>query len=108
MFVISVLAAVCSTTASIPQLMGNVEELSNVTMILRGIGALLWCIYGILKQEYALVVSSAAAGIIEGSLFVKTNYHTPKRWNSSLSDTVPSPTDAESNSSVIIDRVNLT
>lgn len=72
MFIISVFAAICSTSASIPQLLGNVSKLSTATMFLRGVGALLWVIYGFMRIEYALVVSSAISLIIECFLFLKT------------------------------------
>lgn len=75
MLVISVLAAICSTTASIPQLRGQTKKLSNVSMVLRCSGACLWIIYGLTTAEiqHALVVSSAVAGLVEIILFIKTN-----------------------------------
>ena len=75
MLVISVLAAICSTTASIPQLRGQTKKLSNVSMVLRCSGAILWIIYGLTTTEiqHALVVSSAVAGLVEIILFIKTN-----------------------------------
>lgn len=101
MFIISVLAAMCSTTASIPQLMGKVTELSNKTMIIRFTGAVLWFVYGILISEYALIASSCIAAIIELFLFIKTNSHRVLTTN----DRARAPTDAEQGSSVSIDRV---
>tara|TARA_B110000908_G_C10267755_1_gene466249 strand:- start:9546 stop:9857 length:312 start_codon:yes stop_codon:yes gene_type:complete len=100
MFIISVLAALCSTTASIPQLMGKVTVLSNITMIVRFTGAVLWFIYGILITEYALIVSSCIAAIIEFFLFIKTNFH----YVLTTSDRVQGPTVAEQGSSVTIDH----
>ena len=101
MFIISVLAAMCSTTASIPQLMGKVTELSNKTMIIRFTGAVLWFVYGILISEYALIASSCIAAIIELFLFIKTNFHRVSTTN----DKAQGPTGAEQGSSVSIDRV---
>ena len=101
MFIISVLAAICSTTASIPQLMGKVTELSNKTMVIRFTGAVLWFVYGILISEYALIASSCIAAIIELFLFIKTNSHRVLTTN----DRARGPTGAEQGSSVSIDRV---
>ena len=100
MFIISVLAAMCSTTASIPQLLGKVTELSNKTMIIRFTGAVLWFVYGILISEYALIASSCIAAIIELFLFIKTNFHRVSTTN----DKVQGPIGAEQGSSVSIDR----
>jgi len=102
MFIISVLAALCSTTASIPQLMGKAAVLSNKTTIIRFIGAVLWFVYGILIYEYALIASSGIAAIIELFLFIKTNSH---HHVSTTNDRVRDPTVAEQGSSVSIDHV---
>jgi len=75
MFLISILAAILSTTASIPQILGSTSRLSNVTMTLRGIGAILWVIYGTSEQQYALAISSAIAAMVECLLFTRTNYY---------------------------------
>ena len=100
MFIISVFAAICSTTASIPQLLGHVAKLSNATMTIRFTGAVLWCIYGVLILEYALIASSCIAAIIELCLFVKTNFYRVPKTN----DRAQGPTGAELNSSSTIDR----
>jgi uncharacterized protein with PQ loop repeat len=100
MFFISILAAICSTTASIPQLMGHVTKLSNATMIIRFIGAVLWCVYGVLILEYALIASSCIAAIIELCLFIKTNCRPAPTTN----DTAQGPIDVVPNSSLTIDR----
>lgn len=97
MFFISVLAAICSTSASIPQLMGRTDHLSFFTMIIRCTGALLWAIYGILVEEYALVFSSVIASIVEICLIVKTRYK--QRGQPKPNDSAHSPTDAQSNGS---------
>jgi len=72
MFFISVIAAIFSTSASIPQLLGKTDKLSYFTMIIRCSGAILWAVYGVIKCEYALIVSSSIASIIEICLIVKT------------------------------------
>ena len=76
MLVLSVLAAICTTTASIPQLRGQTKGLSNVSMVLRASGNVLWIIYGLISTEkqYALVVACAVAAVVEMILFIKTNY----------------------------------
>ncbi len=98
MFVISVLAAICSTTASIPQLVGQVTKLSNTTMIIRFVGAVLWFIYGILINEYALISSSCIAALVEFVLFIKTNFHRASK----TIDRVSYPADAGQCSSLSI------
>lgn len=108
MFIISVIAALCSTTASLPQILGNITQLSNITMVLRGSGGVLWCVYGIFIKEYALVVSSSLAVVIEIALFIKTNYCCEIEGVDSLpSDTVPCPTGAGSDSFVSVECVEL-
>lgn len=100
MFFISILAAICSTTASIPQLMGHVAKLSNATMVIRFTGAVLWCVYGVLILEYALIASSCIAAIIELCLFIKTNCRPAPTSN----DTTQDPIDAVPNYSLTIVR----
>ena len=73
MFFISVLAAVCSTIASIPQVLGRTNQLSNFTMVIRCTGAILWAIYGTVQLEYALLISSSIACLVELCLLFKTN-----------------------------------
>ena len=90
MIVISILAAICSTMASMPQLLGKTDKLSNITMILRGSGAILWAIYGVLRLEYALIIASSIAGVIELFLVLKTNYVAKQ----ASSDTGSGPTGA--------------
>jgi len=85
---LSVLAAVCSTTASLPQLFKKeTKSLSHISLGLRFTGAVLWSSYGFLREEYVLMVCSTTAGIIETLLLCKM-------CRSSTNDTVPSPTDA--------------
>lgn len=72
MFFLSVVAAICSTSASLPQIFANDAHLSYWSMVLRGIGAVLWVIYGVMKLEWALVGGSGVAACIELVLFVRT------------------------------------
>lgn len=84
---LSVLAAVCSTTASLPQLFKKeTESLSHISLSLRFIGAVLWASYGLLRAEYVLMICSMTAGIIEILLLCKTCRSLPN-------DTLSSPTD---------------
>jgi uncharacterized protein with PQ loop repeat len=83
---VSVSAAVCSTTASLPQLIKKeTESLSIVSLGLRFTGAVLWASYGLLRKEYVLMACSTVAGIIETLLLYKS-------CRSSPNDTLPSPT----------------
>jgi uncharacterized protein with PQ loop repeat len=84
---LSILAAVCSTTASLPQLLKKeTKSISHISLGLRFTGAVLWTIYGLLREEYVLMACSATAGIIETLLLCKT-------CRSSPNDTLSSPTD---------------
>ena len=68
---IAIVAAICSTSASIPQLLKSSEKLSTVSMSLRGVGGVGWSIYGILRGEWALAISSAVVVGIECALCFK-------------------------------------
>ena len=84
---LSIFAAVCSTTASLPQLFKKeTVSLSHISLGLRFTGAVLWASYGVLREEYVLMACSTTAGIIETLLLCKT-------CQSSPNDTLPSPTD---------------
>lgn len=86
---ISIPATVCTTTASIPQIIYARAGLSRITIAVRFVGCILWSVYGALRQEYALCVCSAIAASIELTLGVKT-FLCP----TALNDTVSSPNDA--------------
>lgn len=94
MIIISIVAAICSTLASLPQLLGKTENLSNVTMSLRCSGAVLWTVYGLLRREYALIIASSITGVIELVLIFKTN----RVAKPAPSDTVSGPTGAATDS----------
>ena len=83
---ISIPATVCTTTASIPQLIYARTGLSRITITVRFVGCILWTVYGALRHEYALCACSAIAASVELTLGVKT-FLCPTAPN----DTVPSP-----------------
>lgn len=80
---LSIVAAFCSTLASLPQVINNQPSLSTFTLFLRGGGCALWAIYGAYKHEYVLMVSSLVAALFECILFFKKYYCTVS------GDTVP-------------------
>ena len=71
-FILSILASVCSTFASLPQLL-SLNTLSKMTMFLRFVGAILWSLYGFYKQEFVLMSCSAIVACIEITLYLKTS-----------------------------------
>ena len=69
-FWISVVAAICSTTASLPQVWKSykynaVQDLHPFTLTIRMLGCASWCTYGIMKEEITLAISSAIAFLME-------------------------------------------
>ena len=72
-FILSILASVCSTFASLPQLFLSQNALSKMTMFLRFVGAILWSLYGFYKQEFVLMSCSAIVACIEITLYLKTS-----------------------------------
>lgn len=68
---IAIIAAICSTSASLPQLFKTDQHLSTVSMGLRGVGGLTWSMYGIMRGEWALAISSAVVVGIESALCFK-------------------------------------
>ena len=86
LFILSVFAAFFSTAASLPQLLRNeTSSLSNISMGMRLLGAILWASYGLFRKEYVLMACSSTAGIIEVMLLCKTRRSLPN-------DTLPTPT----------------
>lgn len=70
MDILSIVAAVCSTSASLPQFFSH-GKLNVFSMVLRGIGGLAWATYAMLKAEWALFASSIVVTIIESILYIK-------------------------------------
>jgi uncharacterized protein with PQ loop repeat len=74
-FWIGVVGAICSTTASLPQLWKSykhhaTKDLHVFTLCIRIIGCIAWCSYATLLNEYTLATSSAIAFVIECLLFI--------------------------------------
>lgn len=67
---LSIVAAICSTSASLPQLFTH-EKLNTFSLVLRGAGGIAWSIYGLLRAEWALFASSAIVFVIECILYIK-------------------------------------
>lgn len=66
MDILGIFAAICSTTASIPQLCSeSPETLQLWSLALRCIGGISWSVYGALKNDYPLMVSSGIVSAIE-------------------------------------------
>jgi uncharacterized protein with PQ loop repeat len=74
-FIISVLASVCSTLASLPQLITSKNALSKITMLLRFVGAILWSLYGFFKYEFVLMTCSGVVAFIEVILYLKMFFY---------------------------------
>ena len=68
---LGVFAAVCSTFASLPQLVkswkkpGSTQELNSYTLMVRTTGALAWAVYAGLENEYILMISSILTVVVE-------------------------------------------
>ena len=84
---LSIVAAFCSTLASLPQVLNHKPSLSTFSLFLRGSGCILWAIYGAYKHEYVLMASSLIATLLECILFFK------KFCCTASNDTVPSQPD---------------
>ena len=70
---LGIFAAVCSTSASMPQLIDKKpRHLNQASLMLRGTSGISWAVYGFLMGEYALMVSSSIVFVIECILFVKS------------------------------------
>ena len=78
---IGIVGAICSTTASLPQVWKSykyqaTKDLHLFTLCIRIVGCGAWCSYGILLNEYPLAISSAIAFTTECLLLVaKCKYH---------------------------------
>ena len=68
---LGVFAAVCSTFASLPQLVkswkkpGSTQDLNSYTLVVRTTGALAWAVYAGLGHEYILLISSMLTAVVE-------------------------------------------
>ena len=72
MDILGIFAAICSTSASLPQLCSRQPEtLQMGSLALRCIGGISWSVYGALKNDYPLMVASAIVAGIEFILCAK-------------------------------------
>ena len=67
---LGVFAAVCSTFASLPQLVrswkpDSTQDLNSYTLVVRTTGALAWAVYAGLGHEYILLISSMLTAVVE-------------------------------------------
>ncbi len=69
---LGIFAAICSTSASMPQLFSPTPQtLRPWSIALRCTGAIAWTIYGAEKKDYALTAASTATAGIEIILYIK-------------------------------------
>jgi len=71
--VIGLVAAVCTTAANLPQLKkawstGETDDLSLKTLILLGLGLVLWTIYGVLQEDVVIFLANGVSLLILGLL----------------------------------------
>jgi MtN3 and saliva related transmembrane protein len=75
--VIGLAAAVCTTTANLPQLKkawttGQTDDISLKTLLLFGCGLVLWVVYGILKEDIVIILANGISlGVLAALLFLK-------------------------------------
>ena len=75
--VIGLAAAVCTTTANLPQLKkawttGQTDDISLKTLLLFGCGLVLWVVYGILKADIVIILANAISlAVLAALLFLK-------------------------------------
>ena len=75
--VIGLAAAVCTTTANLPQLKkawttGQTDDISLKTLLLFGCGLVLWVVYGILKADIVIILANGISlAVLAALLFLK-------------------------------------
>jgi MtN3 and saliva related transmembrane protein len=75
--VIGLAAAVCTTTANLPQLKkawttGQTDDISLKTLLLFGFGLVLWVLYGILKEDIVIILANGISlAVLAALLFLK-------------------------------------
>jgi MtN3 and saliva related transmembrane protein len=67
--VIGLAAAVCTTTANLPQLKkawttGQTDDLSLWTLLLFGSGLALWVVYGIFQKDVVIILANGVSLVI--------------------------------------------
>lgn len=69
---LGIFAAVCSTSASLPQLCSSSPQTLRLgSILLRGVGAVSWAAYGGLRHDYPLMGSSGIAAAVEFILWAR-------------------------------------
>jgi MtN3 and saliva related transmembrane protein len=73
--IIGTIAGILTSISMLPQLIKvlkekNVEDLSTLMLLILITGLLLWVWYGILKNEWPIIISNGFAVIIDGCLLV--------------------------------------
>ena len=77
---IGLAAAVCTTAANWPQLKkawvtGETDDLSLKTLLLFGCGLVLWVIYGVLRQDFVIILANGVSLSLLGALlFLKLSH----------------------------------
>jgi MtN3 and saliva related transmembrane protein len=71
--VIGLAAAVCTTTANLPQLKkawttGQTDDISLKTLLLFGCGLVLWVVYGILKDDIVIILANGISLVVLAAL----------------------------------------
>ena len=75
--VIGLAAAVCTTTANLPQLKkawttGQNDDISLKTLLLFGCGLILWVVYGILKEDIVIILANGISlAVLAALLYLK-------------------------------------
>ena len=75
--VIGLAAAVCTTTANLPQLKkawttGQTDDIALKTLLLFGCGLVLWVMYGILKEDIVIILANGISlAVLAALLFLK-------------------------------------
>ena len=75
--VIGLTAAVCTTAANLPQLKkawvtGQTDDLSLKTLLMLGLGLVLWIIYGVLQWDFVIILANGISLLILiGILYLK-------------------------------------
>ena len=87
--VIGYIAASFSTFAMLPQALhvyktNEVERLSLRTFTMATIGAVLWLVYGILKNDMVIILANAFGVVIVGYIFTKKYTHHRKKHDSTF------------------------
>jgi len=69
---LGIFAAVCSTSASMPQLCSTTPQTLSVgSLLLRCTGGITWATYGALKKDYPLAIASSIVACVEIILWAK-------------------------------------